>query len=76
MLTGEDVVALEVAPDPPELASGLHGLRPRRDECGVERAGRCADEQVGADAVLPERPEHPRLSGGETRTTGENERRA
>src|SRR5205085_2207799 len=39
----------------------------------VERADRAPDDEVGGDAVLDERPQHPDLHGAEVPATAEHE---
>jgi hypothetical protein len=48
----EDVLALEAAPNPAQLADRRDGLGSGRDEGGVERPHRRCHQQVREDAAL------------------------
>ena len=61
----EDVLALEVAPHPPELAGRRDGLWSRRDKGGAERPHRGCHQQVREDAALIQRVQHSHLHGAE-----------
>ena len=72
-LSGEHLAAPDVLPDLGQLVGGVDRLLAGRDEGAVDGARGGGDEQVGRDASLIERAQHPDLDRAESGTAGEDE---
>jgi hypothetical protein len=70
---GKDVLAAQPPPHRRQLLGRGHGRRPRGDEGRVQRPGRGADEHVGDDPALVDRPQHPDLERSKARSAREDE---
>ncbi len=70
----EDVVRLQAEPGRRQAIDAVAVRLPRQRD-GVERADRAADDQVGGDAAVDHRPQHPDLDGAQVPAEAQHEGR-